>query len=216
MVSSPVFLRYKGLLSKRKGLTLTELLIVVVIIALLAILVLVGLKPQTQLAKGRDARRKADLVKLKNLLEEYYNDKDCYPTGGLGVLVTEDYVDKLPTDPFGEPYYYNSTDCASYWIYAELEYEEDPIIAELGCEYGCGPIIEEEHICDYNYGVCSSDVGLEGCSGEAGQGPECTWGCQGNFCNDLLRDSWDCPLWFCTNDCDDKCTDPSYHCRLIE
>lgn len=177
MVHCPIFLK------KEQGISITELLIVVAFIAALAVALLVFLNPGAQMGKARDARRKSDLSKLKNILEDYYNDKNCYPTVSemeCGQALGE-YLDKIPCDPLTKASYGYSANCSSYRIYAELEYEKDPAIAEVGCQGGCGP----GGSCDYNYGVCSSNVGLEGCGEE-----ECAgtwWACQGNECNSYIE-----------------------------
>lgn len=61
----------------KKGFTLIELLIVVAIIGLLASIVLVGLGGFR--ARGRDARRIADLRETQNALELYYTKNNVYP-----------------------------------------------------------------------------------------------------------------------------------------
>ena len=61
----------------KKGFTLIELLIVVAIIGLLASIVLVGLGGAR--ARGRDARRVADLSEVQNALELYYTKNNAYP-----------------------------------------------------------------------------------------------------------------------------------------
>jgi len=165
MVHCPIFLK------KEQGISITELLIVVAFLAVMTVLLLVYLNPGAQLGKARDARRKSDLSKLKNVLEDYYNDKKCYPSG-LGDLVS-DYIGQVPTDPLTkDDYAYSRSDCDTYRIYVELDYEKDPAIAEVGCQGGCGPG------CVYNYGVCSSNVGLEPCACEH------WWACQGDKPND--------------------------------
>lgn len=145
----PVFLK-----KDKRGFTLIEVIIVVVFLAMLAVIVLLTLNPVKQMNKSRDARRKADLQKLKNPLEDYYNDRKCYPSS-LNQLVP-DYIGVVPTDPATkEPYTYSVTDCNKYRVYARLEYEQDPEIAKVGCQSGCGTGGA------YNYGVSSSNVGLE-------------------------------------------------------
>lgn len=61
----------------KKGFTLIEILIVVSIIGLLASVVLVGLGSFR--ARGRDARRIADLRQTQNALELYYTKNTRYP-----------------------------------------------------------------------------------------------------------------------------------------
>ena len=61
------------------GFTLMELLIVIVIIAILATIAIVLLNPMQQISKAQDGRRKNDLATFQKVLEDYYNDKGCYP-----------------------------------------------------------------------------------------------------------------------------------------
>ena len=64
-------------LKTKKGFTLIEILIVVAIIGLLSSIVLVGLGSFR--ARGRDARRLADLRQTQNALELYYTKNVKYP-----------------------------------------------------------------------------------------------------------------------------------------
>jgi prepilin-type N-terminal cleavage/methylation domain-containing protein len=150
---------------KLRGMSIIELLIVVVVLSILMTVMLMAFKPLTQLAKARDAERKGDLQKLKNPLEDYYNDHKCYPPAeamdcklpvsnpGSGLMP---YWSKVPCDPdTNEKYYYEFIDCNTYRIYTRLENLSDVDIAEVGCSSRCGPGLA------YNYGVSSSNIGLE-------------------------------------------------------
>lgn len=108
-----------SLLARQSGFTLIEILVVVAIIGIIASVVMVSLS--TARSKGRDARRKADLVQLQKALELYENTNSNYPdTGGawFGVSVnggnkttsgvnayipglTPNFVSVLPVDPKG-------------------------------------------------------------------------------------------------------------------
>jgi len=159
------------------------MLIVIVFLAILATLLLVTLKPQTQLQKSRDARRKADLVKLRTILEDYNNDKKSYPGSLVCGSSLDPYIDKIPCDPQTGTSYAYVKSATAYWIYAKLEYDKDKTIAEVGCASGCGPS------CNYNYGVSSPNVGLEPC-GPGGGCPGHWWACQGSGspCSDVPSD----------------------------
>lgn len=153
MRSKKIFLKKE----KNKGLTLTELIIGLAIVGLLAVLMVLGLKPKVQLDKAKDSKRKTDLKRIQTALEDYYNDHNCYPTS----LVCNDpfnpYLEKIPCDPDGGSYSYEvSGDCPQYYrIYAKLKYASDPDIKKVGCESGCGATGQ------YNYGLSSSNVSLE-------------------------------------------------------
>jgi prepilin-type N-terminal cleavage/methylation domain-containing protein len=195
-------------LKGKQGFTLMELLTVVGILAILALAIFLVLDPLTQIQKAYDSRRKADLRKLQTALEDYYNDHNAYPAD-LNDLAP-DYLTDVPTDPSTKAAYdyYPAGGGKSYRIYVELGNDQDPSIAEVGCDSGCGPGGGTAGgSCAYNYGVTSADADLESCEA-------CHYGCQGAVCNDLIKDVWDCPRWFCTGSCEDKCADPAYHCTL--
>ncbi|KKR11993.1 MAG: hypothetical protein UT39_C0001G0048 [Candidatus Woesebacteria bacterium GW2011_GWA1_39_21] len=62
---------YKGL-TTQAGFTLIELLIVMAILGVLAVVVLVAINPVQQLARTRDAGRKAGVAQIGRALEAYY------------------------------------------------------------------------------------------------------------------------------------------------
>ncbi len=129
----------------RRGFTLVELLIFVAIIIIILLLILLNLK--TQIARGRDAKRKADLNRIQKTFEEYYNDREQYPNGGIldncGSQDLAPYLESVPCDPATrEPYLYAPVDplSAGYRVCTKLEDKSDPDITRIGChpENGCG------------------------------------------------------------------------------
>lgn len=104
---------------KRKGFTLVEVLVVVVILGLLAALVV----PRV-VGRGEDAKRTAAAVQIREIeqaLEMYRLDSSLYPSTaqGLEALVSKPsippeprkyreggYLRKLPVDPWGSPFVY--------------------------------------------------------------------------------------------------------------
>lgn len=93
-------------MKKTKGFTLIELLIVILLIGVLSGVLLGVINVGGIRAKSRDARRVADLKKVQNALELYFQDYRAYPatswgaiSAQLGVLETGEYINKLPTDP---------------------------------------------------------------------------------------------------------------------
>lgn len=112
---------------KESGVTLTELMIVVVILAALALLAFWALR--TQVFKGYDSRRKTDIYQIKVAVEEYEKDHDCYPLPQLVVCQPgtglRPYLDKIPCDPrTGASYFYDHDDSVCpkwYRLYANLE-----------------------------------------------------------------------------------------------
>ncbi|HEY4504534.1 MAG TPA: prepilin-type N-terminal cleavage/methylation domain-containing protein [Candidatus Paceibacterota bacterium] len=99
-------------LSTRKGFTLLELLIVIIIIGILAIIFLANFIGVRQ--RANDSRRKADLRQIQAALELYRYDQGSYPSSPLpscpnGTLLygTTTYMAKIPCDPLGTSYYNN-------------------------------------------------------------------------------------------------------------
>lgn len=115
------------MLKTKKGFTLIELLIVIIIIGILALIV-TGLSLTTYRNRANDARKKSDLNKIYKALEAYKQDNDQYPDAtdyNAGILVTNNYLDAMPTSPDTNGYVYENpnpaascTDC--YRLYAVL------------------------------------------------------------------------------------------------
>lgn len=142
----------------KRGFSLTELLLVVVIVALLMVLGLVNLKKQID--RSFDSKRKADIHQLKRAFEEYYNDHDCYPPltilGECAGPQLQPYIKEVPCDPVRKlPYKYIAMDevglnlCKGFKLFASLADTGDPDIIALGCSpvAGCG------YGTEWNYGV---------------------------------------------------------------
>lgn len=119
----------------KKGFTLLELMIVIVILGVLAALISGNFI--TSLQKGRDAQRKADLEHIQRALELYYEDKKAYPifnifaTSNLQLCESgianncgseKTYMEKIPNNPDTKTSYkYYYTTGQSYGLYACLE-----------------------------------------------------------------------------------------------
>ena len=102
---------------RNRGFTLIEVLVVVAILAILAAIVVPQIMDRPDEAKRVAA--KADIRALVQALKLYRLDNQRYPTAeqGLQALVTKPtsgpipgnwkpYLEKLPNDPWGNPYQY--------------------------------------------------------------------------------------------------------------
>lgn len=189
-----------------------ELLIVIAIIAVLFILLLTVLR--NQVGRGRDARRKADLEKIKIAFEEYFNDFGCYPPPDIldncGGDELQPYMQSVPCDPFtGESYVYiPESSCDGFRVFTALEDDNDPSIARVGCDApgACG------FGADLDYGV-SVGVPLAQPGGTGGLQPD-TYACtpQGS-CNEYQNPSGaGCPLSWTELDCAGQCGNPENRC----
>lgn len=201
----------------RWGYTMLELLIIGAVVAILVLLGLTGWR--TQVVKGEDARKKSDLHQLSVVFEDYYNDNGCYPPEEYFDEESDcasdqlmPYIDEIPCDPDGSvyDYYLGDDDCSDYWIYADLGWEGDPVIEEVGCESGCGTDGS------YDWGLASGGNELEAVGGGGGGGGGSGWACKfdGN-CNTMnpIPDPSDCPSYATYQECQNTCNaDPSIQC----
>ena len=104
-------------LRRSRGFTLIELMVVLVIIGVLAALIVPNMLDRADDARVTAAR--TDVNNLMQALKLYQLDNLRYPSGeqGLQALVAKPtvgvippnwrpYLDKLPSDPWGQPYQY--------------------------------------------------------------------------------------------------------------
>ncbi|WP_455206613.1 type II secretion system major pseudopilin GspG [Kaarinaea lacus] len=104
-----------------KGFTLIEVMVVVIILGILAAIVVPRVMDRPD--DARITKAKQDIRALESALNLYKLDNFVYPTTdqGLEALVTKPagtpepknwkrYMDRLPKDPWGEPYQYLETD----------------------------------------------------------------------------------------------------------
>ena len=115
--------------SLKKAFTLIELLVVIGIIGILSGLILISVDSTKSVAV--DSARKTDMNSLKKILLAYKTLNGSYPiqltecnigdTNSSGCLVlntalSPDYINKIPTDPSGSYYRYQSTGGISYTL----------------------------------------------------------------------------------------------------
>jgi len=104
-----------------QGFTLIELMVVILILGLLATIVVLNVMPAQDKAMTEKAR--TDVALLEQGAERYRLDNFAYPTTeqGLAALAAPPpglahperypeggYIKRLPSDPWGNPYHYES------------------------------------------------------------------------------------------------------------
>jgi general secretion pathway protein G len=79
------------------GFTMIELLVVVSLIVILATM---GMSQyRTSVIHAREAVLKEDLFRMRDAIDQYYADKNQYPST-LEALVSDGYMRQVPEDPF--------------------------------------------------------------------------------------------------------------------
>lgn len=225
-------------LKKNKGFTLAELMIVATLIGMLLLLVN-GSNLFTQILKARDSVKKENLQKLQKVLEDFYANNNRYPTVkemayslqsdvspnwdralagricGTEKMPTEirGYINVLPCDarsPTEDYVYFVFNSGQKYAIFSNLENTSDPVIKEIGCQYGCSYFLNEDDPTAsvsnnfFNYYVSSTDVNLGNCQntgrysacypGRSTPGERCQachdFSCTGSYATLYCKASW--------------------------
>ena len=84
-------------MKRNQGFTLIELLVVMTIVVIIAS---VGMTLyQTSVTRAKEAALTEDLFQMRKAIDEYYADKQKYPSS-LDALVTEKYLREIKPDPF--------------------------------------------------------------------------------------------------------------------
>ena len=82
-----------------RGFTMIELMVVMSLIVVLASLALVQYR--YSVIRAREAVLKEDLFRLRDAIDQYYADKNRYPSQ-LQDLTTDGYLRQIPADPMTE------------------------------------------------------------------------------------------------------------------
>lgn len=137
----------------KRGFTIPEVMVALVLIALLASVVIFIINPQEQIKKARDAKRKDDIQAIHQALGKYSVETGGYPKSTADYQIVgagwgsswDPYIIPVPKDPLLSQSYAYYSDGAFYQLYAKLE-----IADPAGCG-SCGPGGE------YNWSVASSN-----------------------------------------------------------
>ncbi|HYU78934.1 MAG TPA: prepilin-type N-terminal cleavage/methylation domain-containing protein [Vicinamibacterales bacterium] len=106
---------------KRNGFTLIEVLIVVTLVIVLAS---VGMATYTNsVRRAREATLREDLFRIRDVIDQYYADKNKYPSS-LQDLVSGGYLRDIPKDPI--------TNSADTWQTVPAEADPNNPAAEPG------------------------------------------------------------------------------------
>lgn len=98
-----------------------ELMVVASLIVILATMGLVQYRHS--IVRSKEAVLKEDLFRLRDAIDQYYADKNQYPTT-LEALVTDGYLRQMPKDPF--------TTSETTWQTVQAEPDPTNVTAELG------------------------------------------------------------------------------------
>ena len=104
-----------------RGFTMIELMVVMALIVVLATMGLVQYRQS--IVRSQEAVLKEDLFRLRDAIDQYYADKNQYPSN-LEALVSDGYLRALPKDPF--------TNSETTWQTVQAEPDPRNVTAEPG------------------------------------------------------------------------------------
>lgn len=206
--------------SSLKGFTIVELIIVISLLSVLAVLAISYF--QNQLLKGNDAKRKADINRIKVAAEEYEKDHSCYPKSiTCGIHPEQDvypYLNDVPCDPISKVSYVYENDPSSmcpkwYRIYTNLTNVADssvtPGIGQGGAFNYSDSSPNAPAASQTNSTTPPASSG--GGGGGGNQGPSGYWGCKSGTCVpinwDNTRPGPECDPSFHISNCYQSCID---------
>jgi general secretion pathway protein G len=105
----------------QRGFTMIEVMVVMALIVILASMGLVQYRQS--IVRSQEAVLKEDLFRLRDAIDQYYADKNQYPSA-LESLVTDGYLRQLPQDPF--------TKSEGTWQTVQAEPDPNNLTAEPG------------------------------------------------------------------------------------
>lgn len=105
----------------QRGFTMIEVMVVMALIVILASMGLVQYRQS--IVRSQEAVLKEDLFRLRDAIDQYYADKNQYPSG-LESLVSDGYLRQLPKDPF--------TKSETTWQTVQAEPDPNNLTAEPG------------------------------------------------------------------------------------
>ncbi|MCL5434893.1 MAG: type II secretion system GspH family protein [Patescibacteria group bacterium] len=159
------------------GFTLIELLVVVVMLSALVTMLIITINPIKQLQKAKDARRQHDLLQIRNALDSYFNDLNCYPAtltiGGQFNKGATVYMQKTPQDPdyangsASYAYEVDNTSSCSQWnvLYAKLSNSQNLQVScslsQMKDSNGNACVPTNYQALGYNYCVLSGKVNCD-------------------------------------------------------
>src|SRR5437667_12703483 len=95
-INSPITRLSSHPIGEAAGFTMIELLVV---LSLIVILATIGMSQyRTSVIHAREAVLKEDLFRMRDAIDQYYADKNQYPST-LDALVSDGYMLQVPEDP---------------------------------------------------------------------------------------------------------------------
>lgn len=213
--------------NNKRGFTLTELIIVIGLLAILIGIAILTLNPFAQLRKSNDVKKQSDINELTDALDIYYHDNNCYPLA-LATLTSggqSTYIKTIPQDPefssTNQDYVYitdNSASCPQWHVlFAKLNYKKTnsascPLEKLTSCvpenydESGYNSCSPSGNISTTECTIINASILPEGPSGPPEEPPACTkrYACTGNppHCSVIANLN---EAEYCSSNCDGNC-----------
>lgn len=94
-------------MSKNRGFTLVELLIVIAILAILVTMVIVAINPRSVIEGTKDTKSRSEMNQIKIALQTYFNENNSYPAtaGALAptYMASNDTLTGMTYSAIGSP-----------------------------------------------------------------------------------------------------------------